>query len=217
LRRRIREPLPVIARSELIHAGISAQIWYFRILVNDLMVNMLLMKKVSGVSFSLLLALSSAAWSGALQAGLKVSFNESAPKDRFSLHNDSNCDFKNVSVEIDLSASAANLIFDTTSAGAGVEVFQPFEKVAGQFELQGTVTDGEQRLTLMINEFPAGETVSFTIDVDDTLERSELGNIRVSSSEMQGSQVNIQLDGNVATGTFGSNNTSIVEIESCVK
>lgn len=173
------------------------------------------MKKVSGVSLSLLLALASVAWSGATQAGLKVSFNESAPKDRFSLLNDSSCDFKNVSVEIDLSSSAANLIFDTTGAGAGVEVFQPFEKVKGQFELQGTVTDGEQRLTLIINEFPAGETVSFTIDVDDTLERSELGNIRVSSSEMQGSQVNIQLDGNVATGTFGRDNTSIVEIESC--
>jgi len=149
-------------------------------------------------------------------ADLKVSFAEGAPKDRFSLQNRSGCDLSNLSVEIDLSSSAAQLIFDTTGKGAGVEVFQPFEKVTGKFQLKGQVTDGEQRLTLQIDDFAAGETISFTIDVDDTLTNSELGNIRVSSSEMQGSQVNLTMaSGSIFSGTFADDNTSVLEVESC--
>ena len=144
-------------------------------------------------------------------------FSEGAPKDRFSFKNDSACDLTDLSIEIDLSASSARLIFDTTGEGAGVEVFQPFEKVNGEFELAGQVTDGQQQLTLQIERFAAGETISFTIDVDDTLTASELGNIRVSSSEMQGSEVSLKgSNGEVVTGTFGTDNTSRLKVDTCL-
>jgi len=150
-------------------------------------------------------------------ADINVRFSEGAPKDRFSFKNDSACDLTDLSIEIDLSASSARLIFDTTGEGAGVEVFQPFEKVDGKFELAGEVTDGEQQLTLQIERFAVGETISFTIDVDDTLTTSELGNIRVSSSEMQGSKVSLKASGGeVVSGTFGADNTSTLEIDSCL-
>ena len=150
-------------------------------------------------------------------ADINVRFSEGAPKDRFSFKNDSACDLTDLSIEIDLSASSARLIFDTTGEGAGVEVFQPFEKVDGKFDLAGEVTDGEQQLTLQIERFAVGETISFTIDVDDTLKTSELGNIRVSSSEMQGSEVRLKVsDGEVVTGTFGADNTSRLKIDACL-
>ncbi len=130
--------------------------------------------------------------------------------------NDTTCTLSDLNVVIDLSKSAAQLVFDTTAEGAGVEVFQPFEKVQGQFELTRQVLDGDQQLTLLINDLAAGDTISFTIDVDDTLQSSELGNIRVSSSEMQGSQVFLQLaDQAAVNGTFGIDNQAVVEIPSC--
>lgn len=149
-------------------------------------------------------------------ADINVLFSEGAPKDRFSFRNDTACDLTDLSLEIDLSSSSARLIFDTTGSGAGVEVFQPFERVNGQFALAGEVTDGEQQLTLQIEKFAAGETISFTIDVDDTLTASELGNIRVSSSEMQGSQVRLKASsGAVVSATFGADNRSSLKIDSC--
>jgi len=54
-------------------------------------------------------------------ADINVRFSEGAPKDRFSFKNDSACDLTDLSIEIDLSASSARLIFDTTGEGAGVE------------------------------------------------------------------------------------------------
>ncbi len=94
---------------------------------------------------------------------------------------------------IDLTASTGKLIFDTTETGAGVEVFQPFEVAEGQLELisNDTVADGDTELTVQIANLSPGERVGFTIDVDDTLLSSELGRIRVTSSEISGGQVRL--------------------------
>jgi len=65
-------------------------------------------------------------------ADVTVRFEESAPKDRFTITNDGPCPMGEVAVVIDLGASAAGLIFDVTGTGAGVSVFQPMELVRGQ-------------------------------------------------------------------------------------
>lgn len=126
-----------------------------------------------------------------LAAELSVKFVESAPKDWFAVTNNGNCKLDSLQMDIDLTDSAGKLIFDTTSTGAGVEVFQPFEIRGGNIELisAGDVKDGDKRLSVLIKHLQPGETASFTIDVDDTLTNSELGMIRVSQSEIQGTKV----------------------------
>ena len=60
---------------------------------------------------------------------LIVDFEESAPKDYFRLKNASETEWRIDRVEIDLRGSGG-LIFDVTGRGAGVSVYQPFERPA---------------------------------------------------------------------------------------
>jgi len=48
-------------------------------------------------------------------------------------------------------------------------------------------------VTLSFSRFTAGQTFQFSIDVDDQLTRSELGQIRVANSEMQGALVQLEV------------------------
>jgi len=142
------------------------------------------------------------------QANLDVSFNESAPKDWFEFTNNGSCAIESLEVQIDLSNSAGKLIFDTTATGEGVEVFQPFEVRSGDISLidQKAVSDGDRSLLILIKNLGAGEAASFTIDVDDTLTNSDLGNIRVSDAEIFGGEITMStLDGQIVQGSFDDN------------
>lgn len=121
-------------------------------------------------------------------ADIAVRFTEGAPKDRFTISNASACATGAIEVEIDLSGSAAGLIFDTTGRGAGVEVFQPFELVSGSAQVTAVseITDGDSRAVLSLSDLPAQGDVSFTIDVDDTLPSSSNGQIMISGGEIEG-------------------------------
>jgi len=147
-----------------------------------------------------LLACGLVCFNTASHANLQIKFVESAPKDWFALTNLTNCDLSNVRMNIDLSNSAGKLIFDTTASGAGVEVFQPFEVRSGEIALASgdQVADGDRTLAVLISRLKSGETASFTIDVDDTMTNSELGMIRVSDSEITGSEVSVSVDGGQA-------------------
>ena len=118
----------------------------------------------------------------------EVQFVEGAPRDRFIVQNTSSDAWRIVSLSLDLSSSAGNLIFDITAEGAGVDVFQPFRGDGGEASLTSdpTVTDGDQSLVLDFANFAPGSQYRFSMDVDDQLTNSDLGQIRVSSSEMQG-------------------------------
>ncbi len=139
----------------------------------------------------------------AATADIAVRFIESAPKDRFEFINTGACALGPVALHLDLSTSAAGLIFDVSGAGAGVEVFQPFELVAGADLLSNTpiVLDGMSALRLDLKSFPVGAKVAFTVDVDDTLDASDLGQIRVSGGEIAGAVVRMD----EAEGVFSEN------------
>ena len=116
---------------------------------------------------------------------LQVRFIEGAPVDRFVVSNVSDRDYAVSEVVFDLTRSKGQLIFDTESGGAGVEVFQPFVSEGTKVD----VPDGATGLRVPMDGLAAGAEVSFTIDVDDQLTRSELGQIRVSGSEMAETRV----------------------------
>ena len=147
---------------------------------------------------------------------LEVSFREGAPKDRFTIKNVGSCDLQQIDLMIDLRETAGQLIFDTTAAGAGVEVFQPFEVSEGDISLSTSdvVEDGEQVLSLTIKNLNAGGQARFTIDLDDQLAESELGMIRVTGGEMQGARVRLVSPQDI-TATFTTSNVATLSASTC--
>lgn len=143
---------------------------------------------------------------------VEVRFFEGAPKDRFQIENIGSCALGESIINLDLTQSVGKLVFDTTASGVGVEVFQPFEVVEGEIELVDgeTVVDGEALLSIRVDGLPPGASVGFTIDVDDTLEDSELGMIQVTDSEIEGGIVTISNSGLASTsGQFEANRASL--------
>lgn len=147
-------------------------------------------------------------------ADISVRFSEGAPKDRFTFTADVACLNGPISVRLDLSGSASGLIFDVTESGAGVEVFQPFELVAGG-DLVTTppqVKDGDTELTLGLSQLPKGGQVAFTIDLDDTTGGRE---ITVNGSEIAGAAVHVTWKDGSAKGVFGENARALVKTGAC--
>jgi len=139
-------------------------------------------------------------------ANVEIQFVESAPKDRFVVVNNTGCELQNFVLKFDLATTRGKLIFDTTAKGAGVEVFQPFEKREGQLSLVNhAVEDGDKALSIKVDSLPSKQQLSFTIDVDDTLTNSELGQIRVTGGEMEGGIITFTPQGESASaGVFNA-------------
>lgn len=148
------------------------------------------------------------------QADITLAFYESAPKDRFVLTSAS-CPLSDITVEIDLSPSAGRLIFDVTGAGAGVEVFQPVEVQQGTASVI-PVVDGDQVLRFDVAALPAGETLVISADLDDVLDQSDLGQIRVAGSELDGATVMLDGLGPQVRATFQDGTNRISLPHSCV-
>ncbi|MEL6921087.1 MAG: aggregation factor core [Pseudomonadota bacterium] len=143
-----------------------------------------------------------AALSTAAHADIVVTFDEGAPKDRFTVENVGTCALTDAVVTIDLSGSASGLVFDVTESGAGVEVFQPFELVAGADLLSGTptVSDGDNRVDMNVRSLGAGRQIAFTVDVDDTVGTRQ---ITVSNSEIEGATVSVTSGDVTQAAMFG--------------
>lgn len=143
-----------------------------------------------------------------LSAELVVTFRDGAPKDRFTLTYDGSCVSGATRVDIDLGTAPAGLIFDTTGAGAGVLVFQPLEWVVGQARTSA-VTDGDTVVSFELAPLSPGESLAFTVDIDDTTSTSQT---IVSGSEMSGAT--LRVDGQQAL--FDAQGTARVALAPCL-
>lgn len=157
----------------------------------------------------------------ACKSAITVSFAEGAPVDRFEIKNNSNS-WQIVNLEIDLSTSRGKLIFDTISGGKGVEVFQPYKAVSGDAKIlkANTIKDGSDLISLAFEQFKSGQNYTFSIDVDDQLTASQLGQIRVTGSEMELATVNFMLANSSGVKTnaqavFNANNQAILADADC--
>ncbi len=164
---------------------------------------------------SLAFATSLALIATAASADIEVRFIEGAPKDRFDIVNTGGCALGPVTVTIDLAGSSGGLVFDVTAQGAGVQVFQPFELVAGRDLVIGApqISDGDQQVMLDLSGFGGDQTVSFTIDVDDTGGARET---TVSGAEISGARVQVTLDADVSSGMFDESAVARVKIAACI-
>ncbi len=150
-------------------------------------------------------------------ANIDVKFDEGAPKDRFTFTNTGACAVGPATLVLDLSESVAGLIFDTTGEGAGVEVFQPFETVAGADALGAVspVTDGDNRIELSVTALAPGASIAFTIDVDDTARHSALGQIQVTDAEIAGASVVLTAGAETSLGVFDNTSRAVVRVGGC--
>lgn len=163
---------------------------------------------------SLFIAAAFATVASTAAADIEVRFVEGAPKDRFDIINTGGCALGPVAITIDLAGSSAGLVFDVTASGAGVEVFQPFDLVAGRELVNGLpqVVDGDQQVSLNLTELGVDQMVSFTIDVDDTAGNRE---ITVSDAEISGASVRVKQGTETVTGTFDDQAFARVAQASC--
>ncbi|MGO4909337.1 aggregation factor core [Pseudorhodobacter sp. W20_MBD10_FR17] len=147
-------------------------------------------------------------------ADVRVQFLEGAPKDRFIITNEGTCDIGPAKLIIDFAASNAGLIFDVTGAGAGVEVFQPFEVTEGADLLASlpVISDGDQTATLSMNGFGTGQKIAFTIDVDDTKGTRA---ITVSNDEINDATVSLTAQGKTAVATMGAKAEVVLSTAAC--
>ncbi|MEL6792118.1 MAG: hypothetical protein AAFU55_04660 [Pseudomonadota bacterium] len=154
----------------------------------------------------------------AAQADITVDFLESAPKDRFSIRNVDACETGPVRIDIDLAGSAGRLIFDTTASGAGVEVFQPFQLVAGAEKVASVtpVGDGDEAVSFQLSSLAPGEIVAFTVDVDDRLADSSLGQIRVDGSEIAGAIVKVAFEDEPLEARFDASSKARLPYSACL-
>lgn len=152
---------------------------------------------------------------GPALADLSVRFIEGAPKDRFVFTHEGTCSSGPMTLTVDLSGSAAGLVFDVTGEGAGVEVFQPFELVSGgdRVTTLPEVADGDTSLELALSDLAPGEQIAFTIDLDDTIGARE---ITVSRSEIVGAGVKVTAGSTTATGAFGEDARTSVALPGCL-
>lgn len=144
----------------------------------------------------------------AVSADLIVTFRDGAPKDRFTISYDGSCAAAAMTVDIDLGTAPAGLIFDTTAAGAGVDVFQPLEWVVGTARTS-VVSDGDTVVSLGLDALAPGETLAFTVDIDDTTSNRQ---ITVNGSEMIGAT--LRAGGQEAL--FDGTGTARVALAPCV-
>ncbi len=138
---------------------------------------------------------SEAIGSGLCGLSIDIAFREGAPRDRFEFINASTKKWRIDAISLRLEDTVGKLIFDTEAGGKGVDVFQLFEVESGSAEMDTAVIpdDGGNSLDLTFSRFTAGDSFTFSIDVDDQLSASELGQIRVSDSEMAGGIVVMSL------------------------
>lgn len=133
-------------------------------------------------------------------------FVESAPRDRFEL-TVGNQALR--AVTVDLRGSAGQLIFDTASGGTGVEVFQPLRDEGGT--QAGEVADGAEALRVMLRDTLPGARAAFSIDVDDRMTSSDLGQIRVTGGEMAGATAVFEtVDGQEIRAVFDAKNRACI-------
>lgn len=147
-------------------------------------------------------------------ADVQVRFIEGAPKDQFVITNESRCAVTTSELIVDLSGSAAGLIFDVAGDGAGVEVFQPFALLAGAGALNDVpkVGDGDTRVSLSIRSLAPRAQIAFTIDVDDTLGQR---GITISDAEISGATVRLVSAGVTRSGTFSPAGVAVVQTPAC--
>ena len=150
-----------------------------------------------------------------------IRFIDSGP-DLFIIENNSLEDWTLLSLEFRAEHSAGRVVFDTDFGGAGASEPQQFETVEGEVGLMmaPVVADGAEELTLHFANFAPGRKFVFSIDLDDRLPNSAMGQAYVTGDEIAGAEVlglftHPKIGEGRAQGTFGTDGTAHLRGAAC--
>lgn len=151
-----------------------------------------------------------------------IQFIDSGP-DVFIIDNKSREDWTLLSLEFRSANSTGRVVFDTDFGGQGSSEPYQFEAVAGDVGLmkEPVVADGAESLDLHFSNFSAGRQFMFTIDLDDRLESSPMGQAHVTGEEIAGAEVSglfthPRIGEGRAKGTFGTDGKAHLRGATCV-
>jgi hypothetical protein len=151
-----------------------------------------------------------------------IRFIDSDP-DLFIIENKSLEDWTLLSLEFRAGNSMGKVVFDTDFGGAGASAPQQFEHVEGEVGLMGTpvVADGAEELSLHFINFSAGRQFTFSIDLDDRIPMSDMGQAYVTGEEIAGAEVtglfsHPKIGEGKAQGTFGTDGRAHLRGAACV-
>ncbi|PIW25686.1 MAG: hypothetical protein COW30_18915 [Rhodospirillales bacterium CG15_BIG_FIL_POST_REV_8_21_14_020_66_15] len=150
-----------------------------------------------------------------------IQFIDSSP-DLFIIENRSLEAWTLLSLEFRAEHSAGRVVFDTDFGGAGAAEPQQFEIVDGEVGLMRAplVADGAEELTLHFANFEAGRKFIFTIDLDDRLPMSDMGQAYVTGEEIAGAEVtglftHPKIGDGKARGSFGTDGKAHLRGATC--
>ena len=150
-----------------------------------------------------------------------IQFIDSGP-DVFIIDNKSREDWTLLSLEFRSANSIGRVVFDTDFGGQGSSEPYQFEVVPGEVSLmkEPVVADGAEALDLHFANFSAGRKFMFTIDLDDRLESSPMGQAHVTGEEIAGAEVSgvfshPKIGKGSAHGTFGSDGEAHLRGATC--
>ncbi len=150
-----------------------------------------------------------------------IQFIDSSP-DLFIIENKSLEAWTLLSLEFRAQKSAGRVVFDTDLGGAGASEPYQFEVVEGEVGLMKApvVADGAEELSLHFANFAPGRKFVFTIDLDDRLENSPMGQAYVTGEEIAGAEVlglftHPKIGKGNAQGTFGSDGKAHLRGATC--
>lgn len=150
-----------------------------------------------------------------------IRFIDSSP-DLFIIENNSLEPWTLLSLEFRAANSTGRVVFDTDFGGAGASEPQQFETVEGEVGLMRApvVADGAEELTLNFTNFQAGRKFVFSIDLDDRLENSAMGQAYVTGEEIAGAEVlglftHPKIGQGNARGTFGTDGKAHLRGATC--
>lgn len=149
------------------------------------------------------------------QASFLVTFEEDAPRDRFTFTNQGDCIIGPFELVIGLEGSVGALVFDTVPGGPGENVAQRVIVTGGSevLALSAAVQDGDRAVALSFQPLQPGQRASIGVDLDDALVSSPMGRTMIAGMEIEGAEASATLrDGTQATGTFNATGAAIVPI-----
>ena len=151
-----------------------------------------------------------------------VQFIDAGP-DMFIIDNKSSEAWTLLSLEFRSANSVGRVVFDTDFGGQGSSEPYQFEAVEGDVGLmkEPVVADGAEALDLHFSNFTAGRQFIFTIDLDDRLADSVMGQAHVTGEEIAGAEVSglfthPRIGKGTAKGVFGTDGKAHLRGATCV-
>ena len=152
-------------------------------------------------------------------AEILLTYDESAATPHFEISNDSACATGAMEVLIDLESSAAELFFDNRTTGTNLfdAALAPFriESGADRVSQVDEPDTGSGRIAIRLSDMMPGESVSFSIDVDDQLDDGERADALAEGSRIAGAVAVVAKDGSERAALYGAQGAASVDIGGC--